>query len=69
MGEKMSISTTSSSSIVAPCHTSDGKWRTSPGRRDALFAVDGEADAAALDDRHLLVRVLVHGGDDERRRT
>src|SRR5262245_4516585 len=35
-------------------------------RRDALLAVDREADAAAFHDRHLLVRMGVHGRHDPR---
>ena len=40
IGEKMSISTTSSSSIVAPCSMCDGKCRTSPATAVRVLAVD-----------------------------
>ncbi len=39
----------------------------SPVLEHAVVAVDGEAHATALDDRDLLVRMRVHGGDGVRR--
>ena len=63
----MSISTTGSSSIVAPCRMFGREVEDVAGRDDPLGAVHVEAHAASFDDRHLLVRMRVDRRDRVRR--
>ena len=63
----MSMRMTSSSSMVAPCSQRDGKCSTSPCSKTSSRPANDEADAAALDERDLLVWMRVDGRDDVRR--
>jgi hypothetical protein len=61
IGEKMSIRTTSSSSIVAPCQNARWKMQNVARICDPLLAAYRKQHRPLFDHRYLLVRVVMRG--------